>query len=230
MSPNDIALQSMVQEDAEHKEWQDRGRKLAEEDSSHQASITARNFAIGDWLIQGEGYERVYDDAEAIFTHCTRATLRNRRNVAVSVQSSLRNDNLPWSYYVAVAPLESELQKQYLDLAAEKKIKSVSALRDRIEKENPKPESNKSNDDDAPAATILTLECDGRKGRRELPNRIKDCLLRLGIAWGDEPIGVVVHLMDLAMELSDVIAMNDQDETPCQQGDSREEEEVVAAC
>jgi N6-adenosine-specific RNA methylase IME4 len=69
---------------------------------------------IGDWLNYGEkAYGEKYTEAEDL-TELERGTLKNYAYVASRIQTSLRNDDLPYHVHVAVAPLEPNQQRAML--------------------------------------------------------------------------------------------------------------------
>ena len=63
-------------------------------------------------------------------------TLRNFKYVSSRVELSLRNDNLTWNHHVAIAPLESTEQQNWLDKASELGWK-VKDLRRAIKESKP---------------------------------------------------------------------------------------------
>lgn len=105
-------------------EWESVGGVLRRLDASIQ-------WLIGDWINYGERqwgktYEQV---AEATGYEVT--ALRNFAYVANAVDSSLRSDELSFGHHQLVAPMEPELQQQWLDYARTNGL-SISQMRDAI--------------------------------------------------------------------------------------------------
>lgn len=216
----------IVEEDADLREWRERGLELAKEDAAYQQGIAQRNFAIGDWLSDGEEtYSRhAYQDAVEIFPHYTIEILRNFVYVARSIETSVRSDVLSWKHHTVVAPYESALQKKYLDQAADEdlampgfkvqgRLMSASKLRQLIQEENPKPHAM------PPMTVLLTFQWSGVKQSRELPECIGKDFLNLTEAYSGrngavkdpagprlkDPVDVLVWLVTRALtEIPDV--------------------------
>lgn len=114
-------------------EWKDLGQLLKQVEGSVQ-------FWIGDWARFGEkkGFTgkyvspKVYDELEEL-TGLDRGTIQNLKSVAEKT-SSFRNEDLSYTHHVAVAPLEPEQQKKFLQKASEEKL-STRELREEIRKE-----------------------------------------------------------------------------------------------
>lgn len=86
---------------------------------------------IGDWLVESERvYGQTYEKAAEIFNR-TPGTLYNYKYVAQNVEFSLRNENLTYSHYAAVAHLPYERKQELLQCAVEGSW-SVSRLRQEI--------------------------------------------------------------------------------------------------
>lgn len=96
-------------------------------------------WAIATWLFEGadEFGIKAYEEAEKI-TGMQRQTLYDFVVVAKSIDVSLRNYNLFFNHYRAVAKLDPAKQKEYLGRAVVGHL-SVHDLRDLIESENTPP-------------------------------------------------------------------------------------------
>jgi hypothetical protein len=96
----------------DHQEWLARGRELARADSHHQ-------FAIGDWLIEGEDRwsRKIYAEAADIFTGYTKETLYTFASVARSVKTLIRIKDLSWAHHRALARFGPETQRELLEYA-----------------------------------------------------------------------------------------------------------------
>src|SRR3989442_850884 len=107
----------------EMKNWRREGEELAK-------AIGATQWRIVDWLKAGEAEfgKKAYEEAAAIFDY-TVGSLRNMVSVASKV--SLRNDNLTFNHHVAVAPLPSDQQAEWLKRAEAEEL-SATKLRDAI--------------------------------------------------------------------------------------------------
>jgi hypothetical protein len=184
-------IQSLADSSHSEQEWLICGRELAQADALAQTDATARQFAIGDWLIEGEEKRsrKAYDDAAGIFTNYKRVTLRNLANVARSVQTSLRNDVLSWSYHAAVARFAKapETQKKLLAYAAEKSV-SVSAFRKHINETYPP--AKPANKTDRPGKLNLTLPAD-----------VMATVKLLAKKWAEPVESALCHLIERALEL-----------------------------
>jgi hypothetical protein len=122
----------IIKEGMDFKTWEKLGHAL----KSMQGSI---QWWLGDWLNYGEKhYGETYTQAIEI-TGYEYDTLAQFKSVSSRVESCSREQNLSFSHHKAVAPLEPEEQKEYLDIA-EKENLSVSKLRDRIKSDYHKPQ------------------------------------------------------------------------------------------
>ena len=144
------AIESVEQSDAARQEWMRRGAELGRQDATFQKGMAARQFQIGDWLVEGtEKWQHVYKDAAELFPHYTVATLRNFAHVARAVKISSRDDILSWAHHVAVAHMPSEFQELYLHRAKEEKLSARELARridpwaDPILEPNSEPEPEK---------------------------------------------------------------------------------------
>lgn len=108
------------------EDWMNYGQTLKTLDS------TSRQFAIGDWIVHGFGaYEHgKWDTVQQIWPK-TSDTLRRYEWVAREVKSVNRFTLLSWSHHDAIASLESDKQRYWLEQAADHKW-SVSTLRQKI--------------------------------------------------------------------------------------------------
>jgi hypothetical protein len=111
--------------DLNKDQWLQIGRKLAAEHGRIQ-------WALGDWWAYG--IARNYGDGPALAQEVgvDYALLRNYAWVSRAVELSSRNDKLSWSHHAAVAPLQPQEQKRWLQIAALERL-SVTALRQRID-------------------------------------------------------------------------------------------------
>lgn len=103
--------------------WQGIGQTLGQISSAHQ-------WWVGDWWNYGE---REYGEmaSQATGEHIDPGTLSDWAAVADRVKMPLRNGNLSWSHHRAVAYLEPEEQREWLD-EAEREHLDVRELRRRI--------------------------------------------------------------------------------------------------
>src|SRR3972149_11324473 len=77
----------------------------------------AIHWWIGDWLNYGEQrWGEMYAQAIDEFDF-TRGTLRNDKWVAGKILSHVRHDKLTFSHHLEVAPLPSDIQERWLDIA-----------------------------------------------------------------------------------------------------------------
>ena len=110
------------------EDWMDYGQSLKTLDG------TARQFAIGDWIVHGfDHYQHgKWETVQQVFPAYNLATLRRYEWVAKSVKSVNRFTQLSWTHHDAVAELDDPTkQSQWLELAADKKW-SVATLRQKI--------------------------------------------------------------------------------------------------
>lgn len=117
-------------------------------------------FAIGDWLNYGDtAYGEKYAQAIEQTEH-SYGTLRNYAYVAERVDLSLRSDNLGYSHYKEVAPLDPQLQEMFLDWAIGEGA-TVKELRRKIRRYNPRKDATDSdNGQDTHGYSIQVLHGD----------------------------------------------------------------------
>ena len=123
-------------------EWQNYGEILKRVDE-------AKQWAIGDWLIDGKRHygDGLYKEAEEIL-NSDKNSLMNLKSIAERFEFSLRNENLSWNHHKEVSSLklieqdhagklklsdkpDKEKMQWFLD-KAEKKDLSVRDLREQI--------------------------------------------------------------------------------------------------
>lgn len=119
--------------DLSFEEWQAMAGRFG-------AAMSSAAFVIGDWLVYGEDHFRgqlrlpgfegeptapsrkvsaeLYNEALRL-TGLDRSTLANYAYVARSVPASLRNEQLSWEHHKAVAKLEADDQRRWLQIALE---------------------------------------------------------------------------------------------------------------
>jgi hypothetical protein len=127
-----------------HSDWLATGRRLG-------AIGRCSQWWIGDWVRYGASkWGEKYAEAARV-TGYDVASLRNMAWVASRFDLSLRNDKLTWSHHVLLAPLEPDVQREWLRRASEERL-SVADLR--LELRGVREEGDKSDqkDDDACAA------------------------------------------------------------------------------
>jgi len=109
------------------EEWMDYGQSLKTLDG------TARQFAIGDWIVHGFGhYEHgKWETVQQVWGDAQIDTLRQYEWVAKSIKSVLRNTLLSWSHHYAIASLPEDKQRRWLEQAAAHKW-SVATLRQKM--------------------------------------------------------------------------------------------------
>lgn len=132
------------QRDLGHSDWLATGRRLG-------AIGRCSQWWIGDWVRYGASkWGEKYAEAARV-TGYDVASLRNMAWVASRFDLSLRNDKLTWSHHVLLAPLEPEVQREWLRRASEERL-SVADLR--LELRGVREEGDKSaqKGDDAGAA------------------------------------------------------------------------------
>jgi hypothetical protein len=167
----------------DHQEWLARCHELARTSSKLQ-------FEIGDLLTEGVdkwSRETAYDEASAIFSDYTRATLQTFASVARSVEPLTRVKDLPWAHHRTVARLEPEKQRELLSRA---KGMTVSAFRKLVNQECP---PNKPDSPDRPVKLTLMA-----------PPEILADMERLALALGDEVESTALFLIRLALQLPDI--------------------------
>jgi len=115
----------------EFEEWMDYGQSLKVLDG------TARQFAIGDWIIHGfETYEHGrWDAIQQIWGNEARETLRKYEWVAKQIKSVLRRTDLTFSHHEVIADLQPDKQHHWLEQAAANKW-SVATLRQKLSEKN----------------------------------------------------------------------------------------------
>ena len=112
------------------EEWMDYGESLKTLDG------TARQFAIGDWIVQGfeEGKYGRWDAIEQIWGDDS--NLRKYEWVAKNVKPVLRSTGLSWSHHYEIASLSDDNKKRHwLEQAASNKW-SVAMLRQKLSEKN----------------------------------------------------------------------------------------------
>jgi len=109
------------QQELEEGEWLATGRRLG-------AIGRGSQWWLGDWVRHGAARwgDRYSEAARA--TGYDRSTLRTMAWIASRVDASVRNEKLTWDHHVAVASLEPEEQKHWLE-RAEKERFSVADLK-----------------------------------------------------------------------------------------------------
>jgi len=108
------------------EEWSEVGKTLSRIHGAVQ-------FWIGDWIRFGEGkFGEKYSQALESTDYSYKA-LRNMKYVADKVDLSLRKDNLDFSIYMAIAPLEPKEQAKWLKTASEKHL-TVKQLKTEIKR------------------------------------------------------------------------------------------------
>ncbi len=121
-----------ISADLSFEEWQGMAARFG-------AAMSSAAFVIGDWLVYGEDHFRgqqrlpgmegelgpsprvspeLYGEALRL-TGLDRSTLATYAYVARRVPSSLRNEDLSWEHHKAVAKLEEDDQKRWLQIAFE---------------------------------------------------------------------------------------------------------------
>ena len=139
-----------------YDEWLAYGRSLYE-------SYQSLQWAIGDWLNYGEReYGEMYSQALDVFPEHAYQTFANYKYVASRVEFSRRKEKLSWSHHAEVAPLEPDLQTEWLEAAEAaqwSKAELNQALVNAGMKRRLAPTAAELNDLPAPplAGTIATL-------------------------------------------------------------------------
>ena len=112
----------------DYEEWMDYGQSLKVLDG------TARQFAIGDWIVMGfETYEHgKWDAIQQVWTEADLSTLKKYQWVSTHVKSFLRRNDLTFSHHEVVADLPPDKQRYWLEQAKINKW-SVNQLRIEIE-------------------------------------------------------------------------------------------------
>jgi len=108
------------------EEWMDYGQSLKVLDG------TARQFAIGDWIVMGfDTYEHgKWELIEQVWSDTPRNTLEQYERVSRQVKSANRLA-LSWTHHLAIADLAPDKQRQWLERAAAEKW-SVATLRQKL--------------------------------------------------------------------------------------------------
>lgn len=105
---------ALMDSGSDYQTWLERGRELAR-------GYSDRQFAIGDWLVEGEDSKwsrKVYADAADIFAGCyPKETLYIFVSVARAVEILTRIKVLSWAHHRAIARFGTETQRQLLDYA-----------------------------------------------------------------------------------------------------------------
>lgn len=113
------------------EDWMEYGKSLKTLEG------TARQFAIGDWIVAGfDTYEHgKWEAVQQVWGNDAKETLRKYEWVASSIKSVLRRTDLSFSHHEVIADLAPDKQRQWLEKAAENKW-SVSTLRQKISEKN----------------------------------------------------------------------------------------------
>lgn len=114
----------------DYEDWMDYGVALRQLDG------TARQFAIGDWIVHGfDTYEHgKWEAVQQVWDGIPYGTLREYERVAKGVKSANRLADLSWTHHHTVAALDDDDQCRWLRAAAQDKW-SVARLRQEIEDE-----------------------------------------------------------------------------------------------
>lgn len=108
------------------EEWMEYGQSLKVLDG------TARQFAIGDWIVAGfDTYQHGKWDAVQQIWNDDLATLKKYQWVASKVKKFLRRNDLSFSHHEAAADLPEDKQSYWLEQAASNKW-SVATLRQKM--------------------------------------------------------------------------------------------------
>jgi DNA modification methylase len=121
-----------VQGKPDYEEWMDYGQSLKVLDG------TARQFAIGDWIVHGFGaYEHgKWEAVQQVWGNDNGlSALREYERCSKSVKSAIRMADLSWSHHLTVADLLPDKQRQWLEQAAAGKW-SVATLRQKMSEKN----------------------------------------------------------------------------------------------
>lgn len=130
-----------ISDELSFEEWQSMAARFG-------AAMSSAAFVIGDWLVYGEdhfrgqqrlpGFEddsipshrvssKIYNEALRL-TGLDRSTLITYAYVARRVPSSLRNEQLSWEHHKAVAKLDEEEQKRWLQIALDEADAELAAV------------------------------------------------------------------------------------------------------
>lgn len=145
-------LELRLPENMEMQDWADIGRKLLRADQVMQ-------WWIGDWAAFGagnsdrngwrkKGFLKEFCEANGFRAE----TAADHAWVSRSIHTSLRKENLTWSYYKEVAPLKPKEQMKWLKIAETEHL-PVSELRKRIRRSGAQESGYES---DGPAIPLLT--------------------------------------------------------------------------
>ena len=98
---------------------------------------TARQFAIGDWIVAGfDTYEHgKWDAIQKIWSDYSQTTLAEYERVSRSVKTPIRIGVLDWSKHQLVASLPPDKQRYWLEQAAKNQW-SVATLRQKMSEKN----------------------------------------------------------------------------------------------
>jgi hypothetical protein len=109
------------------EEWMDYGQSLKVLDG------TARQFAIGDWIVMGfDTYEHgKWDAVQQVWGESDLSALRQYEWVARQVKSVTRVTHLSWTHHREIAELAPGKQRYWLEQAATNKW-SVATLRQKL--------------------------------------------------------------------------------------------------
>jgi hypothetical protein len=143
---------------------------------------------LGDWWAYGEDhkYGSRKEFVESWENGYSYGTCLNAGYVARHVQTSLRNEVLPYSYHVAVAKLTEPQQKSALTYA-EKNVDKLSLslfktyIENNILKENGDDDNgdNGGDDDEADVGKLLALAADELGNAKSVNKRLADDLKRI---------------------------------------------------
>ena len=130
-----------ISDELSFEEWQSMAARFG-------AAMSSAAFVIGDWLVYGEDHFRgqkrlpgfeddsipshrvsseIYNEALRL-TGLDRSTLITYAYVARRVPSSLRNEQLSWEHHKAVAKLDEEEQKRWLQIAIDEADVELAAV------------------------------------------------------------------------------------------------------
>ena len=130
-----------ISDELSFEEWKDIAARFG-------AAMSSAAFVIGDWLVYGEdhfrgqqrlpGFENdsigsrrisaeIYNEALRL-TGLDRSTLITYAYVARRVPPSLRNEQLSWEHHKAVAKLDEEEQKRWLQIALDEADAELAAV------------------------------------------------------------------------------------------------------
>lgn len=121
----DVGLEVSGKPDFE--DWMEYGQSLKVLDG------TARQFAIGDWIIMGfDTYEHgKWDAVQQVWGEEGISALREYERCSKSIKSAIRMADLSWSHHLQVADLPPDKQRHWLEQAAGNKW-SVATLRQKL--------------------------------------------------------------------------------------------------